>query len=88
MERSMIPEHVVMLVIVPVAGWVLYRWGVLIFAACALFHLVVGDWSNAALAACLAIFLSVVQALASWLTWNGQDRGGWRASMGSPAAII
>lgn len=73
----MIPEHVIVLALVLIAGWVLYRWGVVIFSVYAIAHFIAGQWFEAGLAFFLACCIGVVQSLAEWLLWNGHGRGAW-----------
>lgn len=62
----MIPEHVVALVVVIFIGWVLFRWGGLIFLAYALWHFWAGEWFSAGFAFVVACFIEKVKARVMW----------------------
>ena len=71
-------HDVVIVAMVLIGIWVLWRWGALIFTAYALWHFCAGDWTAAALAAGYVAFLAFVRGFASWLDWIAFGRDEWR----------
>lgn len=59
----MIPEHAITLLVVVIAGAILFRWGALILVGYALVHFSLGQWELAALSFCYALFFSWVKAI-------------------------
>ena len=57
----MIPEHVVILIIVLIVAWDLFRWGALILIGYAFVHFCLGQWTAAMLALIYALFLEFVK---------------------------
>ena len=67
MEQPMIPDHIVALALVIAIGWILYRWGALIFMGYALYHFWLGEYFFAAFAFAVAWFIEAVKAPALFL---------------------
>jgi hypothetical protein len=65
----MIPHHVIVLTIVLIALWVLYRWGAAIFLVYAIAHFWRAEWAAAGLAFSFATFICLIRAWVSWLDW-------------------
>ena len=62
MEQPMIPDHVVALALVIATGWILYRWGTLIFLAYTFYHFWTGEWFFAGFAFAIACCIEAVKA--------------------------
>jgi hypothetical protein len=76
-ERSMIPEHVLIVAAALCALWVLFRWGPPLLLLYAVARLWVGEWGEAILAFVFAVLIEHANAYASWLEWNAYGRDAW-----------
>lgn len=74
----MIPEHVLTVCAVLAVGYVLVRWGELIFLGYAIYHFWTEQWTYAVLALVYLFFFSFVKAVVMGLSrWTGVYNGKW-----------
>jgi hypothetical protein len=83
-EQPMIPDHIVALALVIVIGWMLYRWGALIFMGYALYHFWVGEYFFAVFAFAVAWFIEAVKAPTMFMA---RLEGIWQKSRGHATRI-
>lgn len=73
----MIPDQVVAFALVIAIGWMLYRWGTLIFLGYALYHFWIGEWFFAGFAFAIAWFIEALRAPIMFVARVERNRGSW-----------
>lgn len=73
----MIPDHVITLIIVLVALWILFRWGGLIFTLGAFYHFWNAQWGIAIACILIATYIELVKAGCMVIERAKGCRGPW-----------